>query len=161
MGSMRPGQGKGPYVGTIGIAGGTPTNPTAVPTWMRFTFTHAQLQAAALTNDFEIYSAPVRVNILGCILKHTTTFAGTGITDYKISVGITGALACYLSLFDVDTATANTKPTGYAEGYTGDQFGFAAVTSVRVAAISVGANLSASTAGAGTLWLLTSRIDAP
>lgn len=158
---FRPGQAKGPYVGPSSGGGGTPTNPTAVPTWMRFTFTHLDLQAAALTNNFEIYSAPTRVNISGCILKHTTTFAGTGITDYKVSVGLTGDLARYLSLFDVDTATANTKPTGYAEGYVDDQLEFGAVTSIRVAGVSVGANLNQSTAGAATLWLRIARIDAP
>jgi hypothetical protein len=158
---MRPGKARGPWVGPSGTGGGTPTNPTVVPTWMRFTFTHLDLQAAALTNDFEIYSAPARVQISGCILKHTIQFAGVGITDYKVSVGLTGDLARYLSLFDVDTAVANTKPTGYAEGYFGDQLEFGAVTSIRVAGVSVGANLDQSTAGAGTLWLLISRIEAP
>lgn len=161
MGSMRPGMAKGPYVGTIGIAGGTPTNPTAVPTWMRFTFTHLDLQAAALTNDFEIYSAPVRVNILGCIVKHTTQFVGTGITDYKVTVGLSGDLARYLSAFDVDTAPSNTKPAGYAEAYFGDQLQFGGVTSVRVGGTSAGANLNQSTAGAATLWMLIAKIPAP
>lgn len=161
MGSMRPGMAKGPYVGTIGIAGGTPTNPTAVPTWMKFTFTHVDLQTAALSNSFEIYSAPIRVNILGCVLKHTTQFAGTGITDYKVSVGLAGDLARYLPLFDVDTAPSNTKPAGYAERYFGDQLEFGAVTSVKVQGIATGANLSQSTAGAATLWMLIGRIPAP
>lgn len=161
MSGMRGGKVKGPYVGPSGTGGGTPTNPTNVPTWMRFTFTHLQLQAAALTNSFEIYSAPTRVNISGAILKHTIQFAGTGITDYKVSVGLVGDLARYLSLFDVDTAPSNTKPAGYAEGYVDDQLQFGAVTSIRVAGVSVGANLNQSTAGAGTLWLRIARIDAP
>jgi hypothetical protein len=161
MPGMRPGQGKGPYVGPSGIGGGTPAFPTAVPTWMRFTFTHLDLQAAALTNDFEIYSAPIRVNILGCILKHTIAFAGTAITQYHVTVGLAANLSRYLSSFDVTTAPSNTKPAGYAEGYFGDQLQFGAVTSIRVGGTSVGANLNQSTAGAGTLWLLISRIDAP
>jgi hypothetical protein len=152
---------KGPYVGLSGSGGGTPTNPTVVPTWMRFTFTHLDLQAAALTNDFEIYSAPVRVNLLGCIVKHTTQFAGVGITDYKITVGLAGDLARYLGSFDVDTVPADTKPVGYAEGYFGDQLQFGAVTSIRVGGTSVGANLDQSTAGEATLWLLVSAISAP
>lgn len=156
----RYGKAKAPWVG-VSSGGGTPTNPTTVPTWMKFSFTHTDFQAASLSNNIEIYSAPARVNILGCILKHSTQFAGTGITDYKLSVGLTGDLARYLSLFDVDTAPADTKPTGYAEGYVGDQLGFGAVTSIRIAATAAGANLDQSTAGAGNLWLLVSRLEAP
>jgi len=147
--------------GFPGVGGGTPSVPTVIPTWMRFTFTHLQLQAAALTNDFEIYSAPVRVNIDGVVLKHTTQFLGGAISDYKVSVGLVGDLARYLSLFDVDTAPSNTKPAGYAEGYPNDQLQFGAVTSIRVAGVSVGANLSASTQGAATLWMRISALEAP
>jgi len=157
---MRPGKAKGPFVGQS-TGGGTPTSPTTVPTWMKFTFTHLDLQAAALTNDFEIYSAPARVNISGAVLKHTVQFAGTGITDYKVSLGLTGDLARYLSLFDVDTAPSDTKPAGYAEGAVKDQLEFGAVTSIRVAAIATGANLDQSTAGEATLWLEIARLEAP
>lgn len=156
---FRAGKAKGPWTGKP--AGGTPSNPTAIPTWMRFTFTHLNLQAAALTNDFEIYSAPTRVHIAGAVLKHTAQFLGTGITDYKVSVGLVGDLARYMALFDVDTAPSDTKPAGYAEGDFSDHYDFGAVTSVRVAAQSAGANLDQSTAGTGTLWLLISRIEAP
>jgi hypothetical protein len=128
---------------------------------MRFTFTHTQFQVAALTNDIEIYSAPARVNIHGAVLKHTAQFLGTGITDYKISLGLAGDLQRYLSFFDVDTVPSNTKPAGYNEAHFLDQFQFGAVTSVRLAAVSVGANLDQSTAGTGTLWMLISALEAP
>jgi hypothetical protein len=152
---------KGPWVGPNNGGGGTPTNPTVIPTWMKFSFTHLNFQAASLTNTYEIYSAPSRVNILGAVLKHSIQFAGTGITDYKLSVGLLGDLARYVSLFDVDTAPSDTKPAGYAEGYFGDTLNFGAVTSIRIAAVAVGANLNQSTAGAGNLWLLVSRLEAP
>lgn len=158
--AMRPGKGKGPATQRQS-SGGTPTNPTAVPTWLRFTFTHTDLQAAALTNSFTIYSAPARVNLLGAILKHTAQFAGTGITGYSVSLGLSGDLQRYLTTFDVLTAPSNTKPSGYAEGYFGDQYQFGAATSVLLAAVSTGANLDQSTAGAGTLWLLVSALGAP
>jgi hypothetical protein len=129
---------------------------------MRFTFTHLDLQAAALSSDFEIYSAPARVNIAGAILKHTIQFAGVGITDYKCTVGLVGDLARYLAPHDMDIAPSNTKPGGYGEMYlAGDQLQFGAATSVRVAGFSTGANLDQSTAGAATLWLLISRVGAP
>lgn len=158
---MRPGKAKGPYVGPASGGGGTPTNPTVIPTWMKFSFTHLDLQAASLTNDFEIYSAPARVIILGAVLKHTVQFVGTGITDYKVSVGLTGDLARYLSLFDVDTVPSDTKPAGYAEAGFEDQLGFGAATSIRVAAVATGANLDQSTAGEGRLWLLIARLTTP
>ncbi len=145
----------------FGMTPGTPSNPTAVPTWMKFSFTHLQLQAAALTNDFEIYSAPARVQLGGAVLKHSAAFGGGAIASYTLSLGLTGDLARYLSPFSAFGAPANTKPTGYAEGYLLDQLQFGAVTSIRVAAVATGANLSASTAGAATLWLLISRLAAP
>ena len=84
--------------------GGTPANPSTSPTWMKFSFSHTDFQVPSLSTDIGIYSAPARVNLLGAVLKHSAQFAGVGITDYKLSVGLVGDLARYLSLFDVDTA---------------------------------------------------------
>jgi len=123
-----------------------------VPRWKKFTVTHEDLQAAALTNDIELFILPAGGIIQGVMMKHSEAFAGTGITDYDISVGIVGTLAKYAAAFDVDQAIGDTvfslTTTAGAETFA------AAGTSIRVAATSVGANLDQSTAGSLDIWVL-------
>jgi len=156
---MRPGKAKGPWVGP-NTGGGTPVNPTPVPTWFPcFDFTFADFTPfAALIGDIEIYSLLSRGTIEGAVLKTSTAFSGPGITDVKMSVGIAGNLAKILSPFDVDTAVTDTN---FASTNILNLENFGAAASIRLAAIAVGANLSALTAGAGCLWLKGARIPAP
>ena len=141
---MRPGQAKGPSLNPPAISGGTIVTPTVVPTWLLFTVTHTQLQAAALANDIELWSVPARVIIHGVVFEPTVQFAGVGITDYKMSLGIAANLPKYMAFVDVDNAVSASN------FFTSDILGAestSAVYSLRVAARSIGANLSASTAG--------------
>ena len=124
--------------------------------WEKFTVSHTALQTAALTNDIELFSAPAFQIIQRVVLKHTTAFAGTGITDYDLSVGITGDLEKYVSLFDVFQAVADgTKSVALV----GDVESFAGATSVRLSATSVGANLDQSTAGSVDVYVLKGLIE--
>ena len=66
-----------------------------VPVWTKYTVTHTQLQAAALTNDITLLTLPILGSIQSIFMKHTVAFAGTSITAYEISVGITGTLDKY------------------------------------------------------------------
>jgi hypothetical protein len=150
---MRPGKAKAPWVGISG-GGGTPTSLTTTPTWLLFTVTHTQLQAAALTNDIELWSMPALGVIHAVLIEPTTQFAGAAITDYKVAVGLTGFLTKYHSFFDVDTAVA---ATNFSAADILAPENRTAVTSIRIAAISVGANLSASTAGVVNIAILASK----
>lgn len=125
----------------------------AVPRWMKFTVGHAALQAAAMANDIQLYSLPAGGCIHGVKIKHSTLFAGVGITDYKISVGIVGNLTKYAPAFDVDTAVSGTA--FQLSSIVGSE-DHGAATSIRIAATSTGANLSLSTAGSVDVWLLVS-----
>lgn len=118
--------------------------------WKKFTVTHTQLQAAALTNDIELYSLPAMNVISGVAIKHSVAFAGTGITDYKVSVGIAGDLDKYALQFDVDQAVSAT--TFDITNVVGVE-NFSSATSIRIAGTAVGANLDQSTAGSVDIWL--------
>jgi len=155
---MRPGKAKGPYLGPVSGGGGTPTNPTAVPTWLPcFDFTFADFTGfAALVGDIEIYSLPARCTIEGAAIHTSTPFAGPGITAVTLSVGLVGNLAKYLSPYDAFAASSDTR-IGAANLLFPENLG--AATSVRLAAESVGANLSVLTAGAGCLWLKVAKLE--
>jgi parallel beta-helix repeat protein len=122
--------------------------------WIRNVVSHTDLQAAATVNDIELLSLPAAGIIHACKIKHSTIFAGTGITDYKVSVGISGNLTKYHTDFDVDTAVSNTNQS--LQFNTGTE-NHGAATSIRVRATSTGANLNASTSGSVTIWVLISE----
>lgn len=124
-----------------------------LPVWKKYTVTHTALQAAALTNDIELLSLPAKGVIHGVVISHTTAFAGTGITTYTVSVGISGNLTKYAAAFDVFQAT------GDSVGQTTNVMDFenkTSATSIRIAATSTGANLNQSTTGSVDIWVLWS-----
>lgn len=125
------------------------------PRWFKFTKTHTDLQAAALTNNIELFELPAGCCIHAVLIQPTEQFTGTGITDYKVSVGVASALEKYASLYDVDVSPSATE------------FQFTQVAgiehlsseiSIKLAAQSVGANLDQSTAGAVQVQVLLSRL---
>lgn len=146
--------------GFSGSGGGTPAAPTPIPTWfpcMEFTF--AQFTGfAALVGDIQIYSLLSRGTIEGAVIKTKTAFAGAGITSLNFSVGIVGNLAKIVSPYNGLAAVSDTN-FGTADVLDLENFG--AATSIRVAAVAVGANLSALTQGVGCLWLKGARLTAP
>lgn len=121
-----------------------------VSSYEKYTVSHTALQAAALTNDIELFSAPAFQIIERIVLKHNTAFAGTGITAYTLSVGISGDLEKYTSAFDVFQAVADGVKN---VALLGDVESFAGATSIRLAATSVGANLDQSTAGSVDVYV--------
>lgn len=150
----------GDVVYTLPIADGTngyglTTNGSKVlawssfPVWVKFTKTYTDLSAAALTNNIEVYSLPAGTVIHAVLVKHSTLFSGAGITDYKVSVGIASDLTKFSGAFEVDTAVSGTNfnmaQVLAMESTTG-------ATSIKLAATSVGANLSAASAGSVTVW---------
>jgi hypothetical protein len=127
--------------------------PAATPIWTKYTVTHTALQAAAMANDIALFSLVAGGIIEGVKIKHSVIFAGTGITDYKISVGIVGNLTKYASAFDVDTAVA---ATNFQLSTTVGSEDHGSATSIRIAATSTGANLNQSTGGSVDIWVKTS-----
>lgn len=128
---------------------------TSVSIWTKYTVAHTALQAASLTNNIQLFLAPVGTLITGVVIKQSVAFAGTGITAYTISVGITGTLTKYAPAFDVFQAVSETAHETTVESLMA-QFG--ATTSIRVAAVSTGANLNQSTAGSVDIWVQTVQL---
>jgi hypothetical protein len=126
---------------------------TNAPSWREYTVSHTALQTAAMANDIELFSLPAAGIIHAVKTKHSVQFAGTGITDYKLSVGIVGTLAKYSAAWDVDTAVAGTN---FQLSSTVGSEDHGAATSIRLAATTTGANLDQSTAGTVTVWVLVS-----
>lgn len=144
----------------FGLGGGSPASPTTVPTWfpcMEFTFANFT-GFAALVGDIQIYSLLARGTIEGAVIKTKTAFVGPGITSLNFSVGIVGDLAKIVSPYNGLAAVSNTN---FGTGNILDLENFGAATSIRLAAVAVGANLSALTAGVGCLYLKGARLTAP
>lgn len=125
----------------------------------RFTKTHTDMQAAALTNDIEIYSLSANEIFLGSLIKPTTAFAGSGITGYTLSLGIAGNLTKYTSTFDATAAVADSNHlftwNPKIESFASDGN---SATSIRLSAVATGANLDQSSAGAVEIYLLTAGL---
>ena len=125
----------------------------ATPKWLKFNKTFTDLSTAATTNNIEVYSLPAAGVIHAVKVKHSTLFSGGAISDYKVSVGITGNLTKYAPDFDVDTAVSATNFL-ISDVVGSEDHG--SVTSIRLAATSAGANLNAATQGSVDVWILTS-----
>lgn len=149
---FRSGKAKGPWVGTNN-GGGTAANPTNVPTWfMCIPFDYTMFTPfAALAGDVEIWSMPAMGFIEGYRIKTSTAFAGPGITALTLSGGLVGNLAKYCSPFDALSAVSNTNE-GSGHGYSYVE-NYGAVTSIRLAALATGANLSVLTQGEGCIFI--------
>jgi hypothetical protein len=120
-------------------------------TYTKYTITHSDLQTAALTNNAILLTLPIQSIVETVMMKTTTAFAGTGITDYQLSIGITGNQTKYMPNFDCDAAVSgsNYSLTSVATG--GDNFN--ATEAIRVYATATGANLDQSTAGSIDIWV--------
>ena len=123
--------------------------------WTKYTVTHTALQAAALTNNIELFSLAAKGVIEAVVIKQSVAFAGTGITAYTVSVGIAGALTEFASAFDVFQAVGDTVNQSSDNL---DLENFTSATSIKIAATSVGANLDQSTAGSVDVWVKTSTL---
>lgn len=126
----------------------------SVLNWVRFTKTHTNFQTAATTNDIELFSLPAGAILHAILIKHSVAFAGTGITSYTISVGITGALTKYASAFNVFQAVADT--TLQLSSTLGIE-NWGVGTSIRAQA-TANVNLSNSTAGTVEIYALVSQV---
>ena len=138
----------------VELIGGTPTFGPAIAQWVSVTVDHAQFAAAALTDNFEIYSLPAGYAIHGAVLYHTTSFTGGSVSAFTVSLGVTGNATRFTSAFDVFQATAGdtglTSPGLWLENYL-------AATSVKAFATSVGGNVNTTTQGTLVVKLLVSQ----
>lgn len=132
--------------------------PNSQSVWKRYTVSHTSLQAASLINDIEMFSLGAKEVVEDIVLKHSVAFTGTLILGYSLSVGIAGNLAKYLPASTVFVAPSNTVFYRPSTILVNGIENFGATTSVRLAAISIGANLDQSTAGSVDIWVKVSKL---
>jgi len=124
------------------------------PIWHQYTVESTDLDAAATTNDIELFSLDAGGIIHAVKIKHSVAFTGGIISAYTVSVGITGTLAKYHTAFNVFQAPGNTVQSIETNTETENH---ATSVSIRIAAISTGANLNAATGGTVDVWVLISQ----
>lgn len=130
-------------------------NLNSIPQWVHVgsALAYTGFSTAALTNSITLFALPAGGIIHGIKIKHSTAFAGTSITGYTISVGISGNLTKYASAFNVFQAVAsNTLQFSQDFGIEDD----VSSTNILVTATSVGANLSSASAGVVDIYALLS-----
>lgn len=127
-----------------------------LPKWTKYTVAHTALQAAATTNDVELFSLAAQEIIHAVAIKHSEAFAGGSISAYTVSVGIAGEADRYADAYDVFQAVAATTFDVNGPGLSLENFG--AATSVRVFAVATGDDLDQSTAGSVDIWVLASTL---
>lgn len=126
-----------------------------VPRWVKATKAFSDLAVAALNNDIEIYSLPAGGVIHATKIKHGAAFSGGAISAYTASVGISGNLTKYSGAGTQDVFQAPGDTVQRLDGVLGTE-SQGAVTSIRLAVVSVGDNLDQATTGSVTVWLLVS-----
>jgi len=124
-----------------------------VPRVTKVTKTYQNFSTAGLTNDIEIYSLAAGERLVGVTQSHTSNFTGGAIATYTISVGINGNLTKYSAAMNVFSGAGAFQDTSnfYIESWS-------ASTSVRAAAVSTVANLSAATSGSVDFFVETIQV---
>lgn len=126
----------------------------SVPRWRKYTVDYDDIQEAALTAQATLFQLPAGGVIHAVKIKHSTAFAGTGISAVTASVGVSSDSDKYAVAFDILQATGNEvlqlSTTAGAE--THDSGG----TAILAEFVSTGANLEELTAGSVDIWVLYS-----
>ena len=129
-------------------------NALAVSGWKKYQIAHTALQAASLTNSIVIDTFTDMV-ISGVIVDHSVQAAGTGITEYKISVGLTGEAERYCPKKTVSSPVSST------DHFVSSSMDIPLIGSsyqIKLFAESIGANLDQSTAGMFVIYLKMDKI---
>lgn len=135
--------------GTIAVAGPRPT-------WYKFTVAYTDIQTAATTNSYTFATLPIKGKVHATFSKHSVAFAGTSITAVGMELGITGTPAKYAPSFDVLQVVGNTVFDENDIGSGGSLESWTGTTSLVAKFTSVGADLSALTAGSVDIYVLVS-----
>jgi hypothetical protein len=126
----------------------------STPFWSKVNFTHTSFQTAATTFSQTVFTLGATQILQGVIVKHSTLFAGTGITDYVVRIGTSGVPDAFLFDFDVTGAVSG---TAFESAALFDPVDLGASADIEIQAQSTGADLDQSTAGVLDVWLLIGR----
>lgn len=149
----------GQVTGTMSNQTDLNTVLTATATWQKFTKTSADLAFPNVTNNITLFTLNPKQIISQIVMKHSVSFTGGTISNYTVSVGITGSLTKYLAAFGVfgavtDASNVMSIPTTVTamESYSGS-------TAIKIAATSTGGNLDTATQGSVDVWVLLSTLS--
>lgn len=134
-----------------GIGRGSGFGSSAPMSGVKVNFAHTDLQIAALTRSITMYTLPIGGIVVFTRLVPSAAFAGAGITEYWLSIGVAGAIQDIMAEYRVDNVVPGN--TEYAESFVPMSFNIGATTDLLISARSVGANLNQSNAGACTIEL--------
>lgn len=132
---------------------------TGSPTWTKVTKTYSDLSAGGTTNDIEVYSLPAKSVLHAVAMKHSVQFSGGTISQYALTVGLTGQLARYTpTTLQAASAVSSSNFVDSATANLPEPRDFTSATSIRLSATSVGGNLNAATQGSVDVWVLVSAL---
>ena len=130
-------------------------SPLTGITWQRVDIPFTSLQTASTTDTVTAFSLPAGYILMGVAIKHSIAFAGTLITDVTLDVGISTDKTKFISAFDVLAAVSSTNFDYLIANYIAD---FTNATNITLRASSVGANLSALSAGYVSVYYLIQKV---
>lgn len=126
-----------------------PSN-SKVPTWRKKTLAYTAFQTGATTNTINLWLFPAGTIIHAVKVNVGTAFSGSGIVSTSIDVGKTGSATAYI-------AAQSGGSTGHGSGMLTPQLESETSTvQSQIKMTSVGANLSALSAGSLTVHFLQS-----
>ncbi len=109
---------------------------------------YTQFQTGSTSNAVAAFSIPAGSILKNVIVKHSTAFAGTSITAVEAQVGRSGSYSEVIGDFDVFQGVADAAYDNAVVGIPS----FTSPSVIYVNLVSVGANLSALSAGALTVY---------
>ena len=129
---------------------------TNSPVWSSYNLTYSSFSTASTSNTITLVTIPPKTMIHQVVIKHSTAFSGSGITGYTVSIGDAAKNVRFTQPWDV---TQTVSDTTRSITQVDDIESFASSTNILITANSTGTNLSAATAGAVEVWLLTSVLN--
>lgn len=140
------------------LALGAAPTLTGVPQWYVWSVSHADLQAASTNNKVVLFTLPAGACVHEGYLNHRTQFAGTGITNYVMSLGNSVSSTFWITTRQVSVAVNDSGTLGGPFSTQGTAIpSYGTTTDLYVWATSTGANLNQSTAGVLRVALLLSQ----
>ncbi len=142
----------------VGAGTSAVVSSTAVPICSKYTVTAATVVAGATTttSDVTLFTLPAQGKIQGVTMKQSATFAGTGITNMTVSVGLSGNTTAYSSAYQLITLSAGVAPGATIMQDDGGHYSASFASHAVIARFtSAGANLSVLSTGTLDVWACT------
>lgn len=125
--------------------------------WTKYTIPYTAFTAASMFQSVPLFTLPARGVIEGVVIKHSSGFAGGGLTGFTVEVGVTGDEDRFATAFNVFQVPGSSVAKSSAQQSIED---FASTTPVLVTGRSAAANVNAVTIGSVDIWVKSSTLPA-